>query len=365
MNYSNNIVMFDGVKKSYDGESYVVKDLNFGVERGEFLTLLGPSGSGKTTTLMMLAGFETPTQGEISLNGNVLNKIPPYKRDIGMIFQNYALFPHMTVAENVAFPLKMRKISSHEVGEKVKKSLDMVHLKGLADRMPSQLSGGQQQRVAIARALVFNPKLVLLDEPLGALDKNLRQNMQLELKHIHENLGVTMVFVTHDQDEALTMSDRIAIFNDGVIQQAASPNEIYNWPKNSFVAKFVGETNFFQAKVVSSNIGKNHIACEIMSGEVFNVYYEGRVKEKTNISLFVRPENIRLESLGVKKSENDNSIKVKIEDVNYHGDHSKVTLVGDNDIRLVSKISSAYGYSDLSGLKEAVFKASDCKVLEA
>ncbi|MEL6794436.1 MAG: ATP-binding cassette domain-containing protein, partial [Pseudomonadota bacterium] len=229
-------VSFERVQKSYDGESLVVKDLNLFIGKGEFLTMLGPSGSGKTTCLMMLAGFETATHGEIRLDGRPINNIPPHKRGIGMVFQNYALFPHMTIAENLAFPLQVRKMGKAEVEQKVQRALDMVQMGDgtFHGRRPAQLSGGQQQRVALARALVFDAELVVMDEPLGALDKQLREHMQYEIKHIHENLGITVVYVTHDQSEALTMSDRIAVFNDGVIQQLAPPEDLYERPENSF-----------------------------------------------------------------------------------------------------------------------------------
>ncbi len=205
-------VKYDSVQKSYDGETLVVKNLNLDIPPGEFLTMLGPSGSGKTTCLMMLAGFEPATHGEIYLNDRPINNVPPHKRGIGMVFQNYALFPHMTVAENLAFPLQVRGVGKADQQEKVKRALEMVELGSFGNRRPAQLSGGQQQRVAVARALVFDPELVLMDEPLGALDKQLREQMQYEIKHIHENLGVTVVYVTHDQTEALTMSDRVAVF---------------------------------------------------------------------------------------------------------------------------------------------------------
>ena len=234
-------VSFNEVQKSYDGENLVVKDLNLSVQRGEFMTMLGPSGSGKTTCLMMLAGFETATSGEIMLDGTAINNVPPWKRDIGIVFQNYALFPHMTVRENLAYPLEVRKMPKSEIDERVKKALAMVQLEGFRGRRPGQLSGGQQQRVAVARALVFEPKLVLMDEPLGALDKQLREQMQYEIKHIHENLGVTVVYVTHDQSEALTMSNRVCVFDDGVVQQVAAPNVLYEQPENAFVAQFIGE----------------------------------------------------------------------------------------------------------------------------
>ena len=224
------MVRFENVQKSYDGETFVVKNLNLDIANGEFLTMLGPSGSGKTTSLMMLAGFEPATHGEVFLAARPINNVPPHKRGIGMVFQNYALFPHLTVAENLAFPLAVRKLGKEEIARKVARALEMVELPDFGTRRPAQLSGGQQQRVAVARALVFEPDLVLMDEPLGALDKQLREQMQYEIKHIHENLGVTVVYVTHDQFEAMTMSDRIAVFNDGVIQQLSTPDRLYESP---------------------------------------------------------------------------------------------------------------------------------------
>src|SRR5690606_37173364 len=226
-NNNNPLVRFKNVRKSYDGKNQVVRHLNLDIRQGEFLTLLGPSGSGKTTTLMMLAGFESPSSGTIELAGEQIDNLPPHKRNIGMVFQNYALFPHMTVAENVAFPLKVRKFDAGEQQQNDKTALAMVQLAGMEKRYPSQLSGGQQQRVALARALVFEPELVLMDEPLGALDKQLREHMQLEIKRLHAELGVTVVYVTHDQGEALTMSDRVAVFHDGMVQQIGSPQDIY------------------------------------------------------------------------------------------------------------------------------------------
>ena len=241
MSVDKPLVRFVEIQKSYDGETLVVKNLNLEVGEGEFLTMLGPSGSGKTTCLMMLAGFEPATHGEIFLQERPINKVPPHKRGIGMVFQDYALFPHMTVAENLAFPLEVRKMDRSEREQRVKRALDMVQLGGFSDRRPAQLSGGQRQRVAVARSLVFDPTLVLMDEPLGALDKNLREQMQFEIKHIHENLGLTVVYVTHDQGEALTMSNRIAVFDDGVIQQCASPEALYEEPENAFCANFMTE----------------------------------------------------------------------------------------------------------------------------
>src|SRR5262245_1968154 len=246
-------VRFAGVEKSYDGTTPVVAGLDLAIRKGEFLTLLGPSGSGKTTTLMMLAGFEQPTAGDIRFNGQSLTTLPPHKRGLGFVFQNYALFPHMTVAENLAFPLEVRKMGRGEIRDRVAKALAMVELSGFEKRKPQQLSGGQQQRVAVARALVFDPELVLMDEPLGALDKHLREQMQYELKRLHRELGVTIVYVTHDQGEALTLSDRIAVFHDGVIQQLDSPKVIYDAPANAFVAGFIGENNALPGKIIAVN----------------------------------------------------------------------------------------------------------------
>jgi len=291
---SDSFVKFEKVDKSYDGEILVVKDLNVDIPKGEFLTMLGPSGSGKTTTLMMLAGFETPTGGEIYLDGEAINKIPPYKRGIGMVFQNYALFPHMTVQENLAFPLEVRKLNKSDVEDKVKKALDMVELGAFGNRMPLQLSGGQQQRVALARALVFEPRLVLMDEPLGALDKKLREQMQYEIKHIHEQIGITVVYVTHDQNEALTMSNRIAVFNDGKIQQISSPDILYEKPENAFVAQFIGENNQIKGKVKSIN-GKMCVITTDKGEEIKSLKVNvNAVGDASTVSL--RPERVEIDS---------------------------------------------------------------------
>jgi len=228
----------------------VVRNLNLEIAPGEFLTLLGPSGSGKTTVLMMLAGFETPTSGEIFVDGRAYSALPAHKRDIGVVFQSYALFPHMSVGENVAFPLSVRGCDPQEIKRRVASALEMVRLPNFSERKPTQLSGGQQQRVALARALVYSPKIILMDEPLGALDRQLREEMQFEIKSIHERVGVTVVYVTHDQDEALTMSDRIAIFNRGVIEQIADPKTLYDNPENAFVATFIGDSNLLGGLVV-------------------------------------------------------------------------------------------------------------------
>ena len=334
---NNEFVKFDKVDKSYDGKVLVVKDLNLDIAEGEFITMLGPSGSGKTTCLMMLAGFETPTNGEIYLDGNPISNIPPHKRGIGMVFQNYALFPHMTVYENLAFPLRVRKISKDDTDKKVEKALSMVSLTGFGSRMPAQLSGGQQQRVAVARALVFDPAVVLMDEPLGALDKNLRESMQYEIKHIHESIGVTVVYVTHDQSEALTMSNRIAVFNDGKVQQLSSPDKLYEEPVNSFVAEFIGENNTFQGEV--ADLSKDKCKIKLESGDEI-MANPIRVKSKGERSIVsLRPERAIIDP----DEKLDNKFKGKIEEVIYHGDHTRVRLdlLGNKEFILKVPNSSA------------------------
>jgi len=266
------------------------------VERGEFLTLLGPSGSGKTTTLMMVAGFTPPSEGEISIDDRPITGIAPEHRNIGVVFQNYALFPHMTVFDNVAFPLKMRRLAKAAIRAQVGRTLDMVHLTGLGERLPRQLSGGQQQRVALARALVFDPGLLLMDEPLGALDRNLREQMKLEIKRIHSDVGVTVLYVTHDQEEALTMSDRIALMNRGRIAQLGSAEELYERPASRFVAKFIGESNLLEGRVEYADGG----ALFVHDGGVRLRVPPGPqgFRPGEPCTLMVRPEKITLGSAG-------------------------------------------------------------------
>jgi putative spermidine/putrescine transport system ATP-binding protein len=315
------LVSFRGVQKSYDGEALIVKDLNLDIRKGEFLTLLGPSGSGKTTSLMMLAGFETPTAGEIQLAGRSINNVPPHKRDIGMVFQNYALFPHMTVAENLAFPLSVRGLSKTDIAERVKRVLGMVQLDSFASRYPAQLSGGQQQRVALARALVFEPQLVLMDEPLGALDKQLREHMQMEIKHIHQRLGVTVVYVTHDQGEALTMSDRVAVFHQGEIQQIADPRTLYESPKNTFVANFIGENNRLTGRLLS-RAGEQCVV-GLPRGEKVTALAVNVGQIGDEVTLSIRPERIRLNG---HSDECANRFTGRVAEFIYLGDHVRVRL---------------------------------------
>ena len=357
---SDSFVKFDKVDKSYDGKLLVVKDLNLDIAEGEFVTMLGPSGSGKTTCLMMLAGFETPTNGEIYLDSNPISNIPPHKRGIGMVFQNYALFPHMTVYENLSFPLKVRKFSKEEIDKKVDQALSMVSLSGFENRMPGQLSGGQQQRVAVARALVFDPKVVLMDEPLGALDKNLRESMQYEIKHIHENIGVTVVYVTHDQGEALTMSNRIAVFNDGKVQQLSSPDKLYEEPVNSFVAEFIGENNTFFGEVIEISNSKCKVKLDSGTEILANPIRVKSKGEKTIMSL--RPERVIIDP----KNKMDNQHKGKIEEVIYHGDHTRVrlNLLGNKDFILKIPNISARMDIKLGNEINVGWKSYDCRALD-
>ena len=360
MSKSDSFVRFEKVDKSYDGEILVVKDLNLDVPKGEFLTMLGPSGSGKTTVLMMLAGFETPTSGEIYLDGNPISSIPPNKRGIGMVFQNYALFPHMTVKENLAFPLEVRKMQKSEIDEKVSNALSMVELQDFGNRMPLQLSGGQQQRVALARSLVFEPRLILMDEPLGALDKNLREQMQYEIKHIHERIGITVVYVTHDQSEALTMSNRIAVFNDGKIQQISSPDVLYEKPDSSFVAQFIGENNQLKGKVKSVN-GENCIITTESGDDIqalkINVNNSG---DASLVSL--RPERVAINS----SEKFENNFDAKVKELIYLGDHirSRVEVCGND--QFIVKIPNSYMGANLKegATVKLSWKASDSRALD-
>jgi putative spermidine/putrescine transport system ATP-binding protein len=314
-------VAFDDVCKTYDGRTNVVDHLDLEIAEGEFLSLLGPSGSGKTTTLLMLAGFERPTAGHIRLRGQPIDDLPPYRRNFGMVFQNYALFPHMTVAENLAFPLSVRKVERAELDIRVRRALDMVRLADLAQRFPAQLSGGQQQRVAMARALVFEPQMILMDEPLGALDRQLRDEMQLELRRLHDRLGITTVYVTHDQAEALTMSDRIAVFHHGRIQQVADPQTLYESPANLFVASFVGENNRLAGEIVERN-------AETCVAAIEGVRIRGRpgaqIAEAARVTISVRPERISV--LASAAHDGENTLAGRIEEAIFLGDRVRVRL---------------------------------------
>jgi putative spermidine/putrescine transport system ATP-binding protein len=357
---SDILVSFRSVQKTYDGEVLVVKDLNLDIRRGEFLTMLGPSGSGKTTSLMMLAGFEAPTHGDIILAGTSLRNTPPHKRDIGVVFQNYALFPHMTVEENVAFPLSVRRQPRAEQRERVRKALDVVKLGALGNRRPGQLSGGQQQRVALARALVFEPKLVLMDEPLGALDKQLREHMQIEIKHIHESLGITVVYVTHDQSEALTMSNRIAVFNEGVIQQLDTPQGLYDLPRNDFVANFIGENNVLSGIVEGVNGQTCHVRLDDGTVITARPVAIGGLGSRTNLSL--RPEKVDIVPPGEDRA---NRLPATVRESIYHGDHMRVRLIvaGNEEFTVKMRYRANRPVPTIGEQLYVAFTAQDCLAL--
>lgn len=284
-------LQLDSVNKAF-GDFTALEDINLNVEKGEFVTFLGPSGSGKTTTLMIIAGFEDATRGAITIEGQSLAGLAPQERNIGIVFQNYALFPHKTAEENVYFPLQMRGVKKAEGLKKAADMLELVGLEGFAHRYPKELSGGQQQRVALARALVFEPDLLLLDEPLGALDKNLREAMQIEIKRIQKRLGVTTIFVTHDQTEAMSMSDRIVVFSNGNIEQAAPPLDVYHKPSTRFVADFIGESNLFEATIRDAAAG---IADSAVLGEVaYRPETRRHLGQGQAVTLLIRPENLKL-----------------------------------------------------------------------
>ena len=302
------------------GEVTAVNKVSLDIGDGEFLTLLGPSGSGKTTILNMIAGFEFPTGGEVILQGQSINSLLPEKRNIGLVFQNYALFPHMNVFENIAFPLKMRKFPKNSIRQKVESALELVQLQEYGTRVPKQLSGGQQQRIAVARALVFDPPLLLFDEPLGALDKKLREHMQLELKHIHTKLKRTMIYVTHDQEEALVMSDRIAVMNQGRIEQVGSPDELYDKPTNSFVANFIGESNFIEGSVIEQNL--QGLVLQLREGLKINIDWTEPVPDNKPMRFCLRPEKIFF----AENATSHNCINGIIEEVIYVGETKRYTV---------------------------------------
>ena len=351
------VVCFVNVNKTYDGKALVVDDRNLSVVRGEFLTLLGSSGSGKTSSLMMVAGFEQPTSGDILLDGKSITRLPAYRRNIGVVFQNYALFPHMTVAENLAFPLQARKIQKADIDKKVTRVLEIVRLTGYENRTATQLSGGQQQRVALARALIFDPALVLMDEPLGALDRQLREAMQYEIKRIHDTLGISVVYVTHDQDEALAMSNRIVVLEKGKIEQVGTPKELYEAPASAFVAGFVGENNCMKGRVRSANAGECTIEMPWGDVRAVTVGTAGGIGRDTTWS--IRPERIELNS---DRGDLDNLYDGVVKDVVYLGDQIRI-YVAIGDSTFVLKLTNK---SELAALTtgqsvKAGWRAKDCR----
>lgn len=327
------VVSIRGATRVYEGGVIAVRDLTLEVPAGQFTTILGPSGSGKTTTLMMIAGFDRPATGEIWIDDRNVTHVPPHRRNVGMVFQNYALFPHMSVAENVAYPLRMRGMPKSEIGRAVDAALELVHLAGYGKRLPRQLSGGQQQRVALARATVFEPRLLLMDEPLGALDRKLRQTMQFELKRIQHALGVTVVSVTHDQEEALTMSDRIVVMHEGRIEQEGAPDDVYDRPVNAFVADFVGEANILRGT----------------AGEDQTLVTDGGVRVPVGraasgvagspLVVALRPERIDVHDPGTPAPPGYCRLEGQIDEFTYAGDTTRFVVIIDG-LRVVAKAPS-------------------------
>lgn len=320
-------VRISGISKQYKGLT-VLDQVDLDIHGGEFLTLLGASGSGKSTLLNILAGFVKPSAGTIEVDGVEMSKLPPHKRGLGMVFQNYALFPHMTVAENVAFPLKRHNVPKNEIAARVAEALDLVELGRLSNRKPTEISGGQQQRVALARAIVFRPRVLLMDEPLGALDKMLREQLQLEIRKLHKDIGITFVFVTHDQDEALTMSDRIALLKDGKIVQLGTPEELYDAPNCRYAAEFVGVSNLFHGNVRDSIFVDGSHAREFKLPS-------GHRSEGT--SMLIRPEHLRVAPHGAATNENNDHIAATVEDCIYLGSSRTVQARTDAGALLVAR----------------------------
>ena len=323
---TDTIIELHGITKVFEDGFKAVDDFNLEVKRGEFVTFLGPSGCVKTTTLRMIAGFDNPTEGDILLNGSSIIHLPPYKRPINTVFQRYALFPHMNIYENIAFGLRQKKTPGDVIDRKVRRVLDLVDLEGFEKRKIQTLSGGQQQRIAIARALVNEPEILLLDEPLGALDLKMRKEMQLELKNMHRRLGITFIYVTHDQEEALTMSDKIVVMNEGRTQQIGFPEDIYYEPKNAFVADFIGESNIFNGMMTG------HLKARFCGGEFDCVddYEEG-----THITAVVRPEDVEITPPG------QGTINGVVESVIFKGMHYEITVLSGKNEMVIQTVHNA------------------------
>jgi len=318
------------VWKRFD-EHEAVRAINLAIPQGEFFSLLGPSGCGKTTTLRMIAGFEQPSEGVLRLLGQEIQNTPPHRRNVNMVFQNYALFPHLTVFENIAFGLKARRVSNQEIRRRVGESLEMVQLPGLEHRKPAQLSGGQQQRVALARALVNRPAVLLLDEPLGALDQKLRKEMQLELKRLQREVGITFVYVTHDQEEALTMSDRIAVMNQGRVLQTAEPRQIYDYPATRFVADFIGTTNFINGRIIST--GNETASVELDGLGIVCMTMQEGLATGQSITLAIRPERLRLNKPSSQGQANQ--IEGILEEIIFIGNDTQYLVRFKNGVRFL------------------------------
>ncbi len=314
------------------GSFVAAQDVNLNIQAGEFLTLLGPSGCGKTTLLRMISGFEIPTEGTVWLDGKDVTHLPPYRRDVNQVFQSYALFPHLTVEENIAFGLKMKKTPKEQMGERVKRGIDLVSLGGFEKRKPSELSGGQRQRVALARAIVCEPKVLLLDEPLSALDAKLRHKMQIELKRLQQKLGITFVFVTHDQEEALTMSDRIAVVNKGRVEQLGAVGDIYHRPRTTFVANFIGEANILPATVQSR---QGQLVMVLLDGKLpLVIDDDGIAPDAETLLLSIRPEKIHLQKMPFVGASTDNVFQATISEEIFKGATDDLTISTETGIEL-------------------------------
>ncbi len=346
------LILFKNIFKEFDGVE-VLTNINFYIRKNEFITLLGPSGCGKTTLLRLLGGFETPTSGDILFEGKSITALPPYKRRLNTVFQRYALFPHLNVAENIAFGLNIRKVDKKTIEKKTKDMLSLVGLSGYEERSIDTLSGGQQQRIAIARALVNEPEVLLLDEPLGALDLKFRKDMQLELKRMQKQLGITFVYVTHDQEEAMTMSDTIIVINDGIIQQIGTPEDIYNEPKNSFVADFIGESN-----ILDGRMKKDFLA--YFCGKEFECVDRG-YNENEAVKIVIRPEDIDI------KPENEGMLKGTVHSVIFMGVHYDTRVLTDDGTELIihttertepgKRIGISLGPDDIHVMERSIYDA--------
>ena len=357
-------VQFQDIGKSYDGRTMVVCDLNLDIREGEFLTLLGPSGSGKTTCLMMLAGFEEPSSGTIRIGGRPVHDLPPRQRNIGVVFQNYALFPHLSVGANLSFPLEVRRMDAQQRRDRVRRALSLVRLEGYEERRPEQLSGGQQQRVAIARALVFEPHLVLMDEPLGALDRNLREEMQYEIRRIHRRLGVTIVYVTHDQQEAMVMSDRIAVFHRGRIEQVAPPEILYEEPERPFVARFIGGNNLVRGSVAA--VDGDYCRVDVDGREVV-AYRVVECAPGDRVTVAIRPERIGIarRDHSYRNQSYRNQFRARVEMITFLGDHLVVHAVVDQRTEYLLRIPNIVGHGAMLEGDEIMigWAAADCRAL--
>jgi putative spermidine/putrescine transport system ATP-binding protein len=354
-----NVVLRD-VCKAFQQKN-VVDHVNLEINRGEFFTLLGPSGSGKTTTLKMLAGLEMPTSGDILIDGVHVTTLMPHQRNIGMVFQNYALFPHMTVEDNVSFPLKMRRVDKKETSERVRQALEITQLGEFGKRYPRQLSGGQQQRVALARAMVYNPSILLMDEPLGALDRNLRDHMRLELKRLQRQIGATVLYVTHDQDEALSMSDRVGVMNDGKLLQVADPKTLYEYPTTQFVATFIGESNVLPARVVAAN-GDLTLDVDGLRANVRASRVDG-VQQGDHVVIVLRPEKVQISDAAPDATADLNSASARVEEIVYMGQTAQVFARSTAGARLLARVPSTMRIPAVADEVQLTWRAADTRVL--